>query len=398
VVHAIRRLKEIAGEDRLPRVVPSNCSKRAPYLDHVEDALRDYWNLGRNLILAWSPSRKGIDVLIIPHYALVLEPQCSDIGTTTIQKLLAGPKRLSATDLEAAATLFPEGVCEFIAIPTGVRSDAEKISELVERFGISYAAGQAVLLFDIVGFSRYSPLEQATQLNSLSYSINSAHARLLLRNIEMSFASTTTGDGFYIWSRDRSKQSNVNLYNFMHLVLADNAIARVKSRSNVTPSLRTAFHVGSFYEYHRSEGISPTTYTYIVGNVTIELARMMEHALPGQIVVGDFQAPTSDGINDGDASIDAKSFMESAQSTLSSLEGLILSGDAIDGIKCYLTGQENADGTYLVTRYRVTDKHGFTRYAFNAKVNIYRGNAAPIFLGIQDKELGVASAGGWERT
>jgi hypothetical protein len=40
----------------------------------------------------------------------------------------------------------------------------------------------------------------------------------------------------------------------------------------------------------------------------------------------------------------------------------------------------------------VTDKHGLTRYAYNAKINIYRENAEPIFLGVQDHDLKLPAA------
>ena len=75
----------------------------------------------------------------------------------------------------------------------------------------------------------------------------------------------------------------------MHLVLAYNAIARSKaSQRNAAPLLRTCFDIGGHYEFYQSEGLSPTVYNYIVGEVTIELARMIDKAIPGQIMVGDF--------------------------------------------------------------------------------------------------------------
>ncbi len=118
---------------------------------------------------------------------------------------------------------------------------------------------------------------------------------MLSKTIDISFArTTTTGDGFYNWNRDRSIQANINLYHFMHLVLADNAIARAKSSGNVTPLLRAAFHVGGHYEFYQSEGLNPAIYSYIVGDVTIELARLIERTVPGQVVVGDCDVPMPD--------------------------------------------------------------------------------------------------------
>ena len=77
--------------------------------------------------------------------------------------------------------------------------------------------------------------EQMMQLNSLSYSLNSAQSKLLTQRIGVDFSRTTSGDGFYIWNRDLTLNGNVNLYHFMQLVLADNAIAHKKARHNTVP-------------------------------------------------------------------------------------------------------------------------------------------------------------------
>ncbi|MCP6379998.1 hypothetical protein NL466_30310, partial [Klebsiella pneumoniae] len=79
---------------------------------------------------------------------------------------------------------------------------------------------------------------------------------------------------------------NVELYQLMQFILADNALARERAtRPESVPKLRACFHVGSHYEFYQSEGLNPTSFSYLVGQVTIELARMIEHAQPGQILV-----------------------------------------------------------------------------------------------------------------
>ena len=67
--------------------------------------------------------------------------------------------------------------------------------------------------------------------------------------------------------------------------------------------------------------------------------------------------------------------------------GMRLSGEEVTDIKCYLTGDSYDDGGFAVRRYRLTDKHGFTRDVYNTKINIYRRHGEPIFLGIQDHDL-----------
>jgi len=87
-----------------------------------------------------------------------------------------------------------------------------------------------------------------------------------------------------------------------------------------------------------------------------------------------------------------------AQEKLSQLNGLILSGDSIESIKCYLTGRAQPDGTFTIRKLAINDKHGLSRNVFNAKINIYRLAAEPILLGIEDRllrsdELAIRTAG-----
>ncbi|MDP6842529.1 MAG: hypothetical protein QGH73_12695, partial [Rhodospirillales bacterium] len=134
--------------------------------------------------------------------------------------------------------------------------------------------------------------------------------------------------------------------------------------------------------------LNPTIYSYIVGDVTIELARLIERTVPGQVVVGDFDVPMPGADSGTSSRVDTVDFIERTQETLSSLKGLVLSGEPVEAIKCYLTGERASDDSYTVKKYLVTDKHGLTRNAYNAKINIYRGNSDPIFLGVQDHQLG----------
>ncbi len=90
--------------------------------------------------------------------------------------------------------------------------DTELISDLVRRYGVSLVRGRAVVLLDAVEFSRHSPLEQMAMLNSLAYSVNSAYRQLLSKDIQVNFARTTTGDGFYIWNRAKTVDANNALY------------------------------------------------------------------------------------------------------------------------------------------------------------------------------------------
>ncbi|MEE9287173.1 MAG: hypothetical protein V3W33_03760, partial [Gammaproteobacteria bacterium] len=142
-------------------------------------------------------------------------------------------------------------------------------------------------------------------------------------------------------------------------------------------------------EFYQAEGLHPTMYNYIVGDVTIELARMVEYALPGQILVGDFQTtiPESDAPEANLIPINTINFIDKLQESLTKLRGIELSGEKIESIKCYLTGERGRNGEFKISKYKITDKHGMTRNVYNAKINIYRKGGEPIFLGIQEKDV-----------
>ena len=116
--------------------------------------------------------------------------------------------------------------------------------------------------------------------------------------------------------------------------------------------------------------------------------------MPGQILVGDFLAELQSSSLDEEESqvhLDAVTFLERAQGNLAKLSGLELSGEKVSAIKCYLTGERLESGEFSIRKLQIKDKHGLSRTAYNAKVNIYRELAQPILLGIEDKKLDTGS-------
>ncbi len=396
----IRRIVDYSPYlDQLAGLAQEMGLRQRSNLVHLERSLHGHWSLGQNNILSWSPLDQGVLILVVPHYAIADYTAPREDGSRPrlsphfITELISGDRQLSIQQMQKVARLLE---VEPIYVPlreplTGSAVETQIVEKMIRRYGINYVANRAVTLFDIVGFSLLTPFEQMTQLNSLSYSLNSAHAKMLEQHVDLDFARSSSGDGFYIWNRDEGLEASVNLYHFMHVVLADNAIARSKATSKAVPRLRACFHVGSCYEFHQAEGLNPTMQDFIVGDVTIELARMIEAAQPGQILVGDFLAEIEpeDRAREGfvDPNIDAVKFLERAQGNLAQLSGMELAGERVTAIKCYLTGEQVAEGVFNIRRLVIRDKHGLSRVAFNAKVNIYRESARPILLGIQDKKL-----------
>ncbi len=399
----IRRIADFSPYlDQLAGLAQEMGLRQRSNLVQLERMLHQHWSLGQNNILSWASLDEGILILVVPHYAIAeyTTPRADNlpprVSARFVTELISGERQLTFTQMQKVARLLD---VQPIYVPlreplSGHPVETQIIEKMIRRYGINYIASRAVTLFDIVGFSLLTPFEQMTQLNSLSYSLNSAQAKMMEQEVGINFARSSSGDGFYIWNRDEGLEANVNLYHFMHIVLADNAIARSKALSRAVPRLRACFHVGSCYEFHQAEGLNPTMHDFIVGDVTIELARMIEAALPGQILVGDFLA-----VNNGkdidptqsQANLDAVTFLKRAQGNLAKLSGLELSGEKVTAIKCYLTGENMGGGEFNIRRLQIRDKHGLCRVAYNAKVNIYRETAQPILLGIEDRKLPVPS-------
>lgn len=367
----------------------------------LENALRRHWRLGQNIVLCWTPLAEGIELLIVPHYYLGrFAGSLSDaspldrldlLNGRFIRQLISGRRQMSREDFDGAASRL-ELTPTRIELPICMLRDEAALQAaegLIKRYSISHEPHRAVLLFDIADFSLFTPFEQASQLNSLSYSLNSAYSKLRRHNIDVHFARTTTGDGFYIWNRDVSPRGNLELFQFMLAVVADNAIARRKAQGRTVPSLCTGFHIGSHYEFSQVDGVNPTLYSYIVGEATIELARMVELARPGQIFVGEFQTrvPTSTREAAFLIDVDSQRFVERANKHLQRLRGMELSGERIESMHCFLTGENGPSAGHAARRYRITDKHGRSRHAFNLRINIYAGGR-PLILGMQTERRG----------
>jgi hypothetical protein len=275
----------------------------------------------------------------------------------------------------------------FIKLPTALGEEPEvqaAVEQIIKRYGIGYVASRAVLLFDIVDFSLFTPFEQASQLNSLSYSLNSAYNKLQARGIVINFARTTTGDGYYVWNRDLGHEANRALFQFMLLVVADNAMARAASRGNTVPMIRTAYHIGSHYELYQAEGINPTVFSYIVGDVTIELARLLASAEPSQLMLGDFRVQGVQG--DDSHRQSAIEFVALMDQQLGALDGVQLAGKPVSELSCRLTGTDPSDDSSPPQRIRITDKHGLSRDAFNLQVTMQVGEET-LALGLAREQL-----------
>jgi hypothetical protein len=372
-------------------------------LKSLETTLRKQWRLGQNIVLCWSQNDNGLLVLLVPHYFLGNYSALGDASGENsneafIRQLISGRRRMErdvffevAKRLDVSAT--------FIKLSEPLGEDApviDAVEQIIKRYGISYVASRAVLLFDIADFSLYTPFEQASQLNSLSYSLNSAYNKLLTRGIEINFARTTTGDGYYVWNRDLSAEANQDLLHFLLLVIADNTLAQEASKGNTVPVIRTAYHIGSHYELYQAEGVNPTVFSYIVGDVTIELARMVDLAQPGQIFVGDFEVALFSSVEGDDSSArhNTLEFLAHCSQECAKLLGIQFSGEAIAALSCKASEAAADDGSMVARRFRLTDKHGMSRSAYNLQISLETAAGRSWSLGLGDDALPARPTGG----
>ncbi len=179
-------------------------------LKALEQTLRKQWRLGQNIVLCWSPDERGMLVILVPHY--FLGNYCAQPGGSAgtndneafVRDLISGKRQKTRDELFAVAQRLDVSPT-FIKLSSPLSDEGnvlDAVEQLIKRYGLSFVNSRAVILIDIAEFSLYTPFEQASQLNSLSYSLNSAYNKLLSRGIEINFARTTTGDGYYVWNRD----------------------------------------------------------------------------------------------------------------------------------------------------------------------------------------------------
>lgn len=346
----------------------------------LEQTLRKQWRMGQSIVLCWSADERGLLVIFVPHYYLgnycasgSSDSEETQTNEAFIRDLISGQRRKSREQLFAVAQRL-DVAPTFIRLSTPLSEEENvvgAVEQLIKRYGLSYVDSRAVLLFDISEFSLYTPFEQASQLNSLSYSLNSAYTKLLAQGIDVNFARTTTGDGYYVWNRDLLADTNQGLFYFMLLVVADNAVARAASRGNTVPVIRTAFHVGSHYELYQAEGVNPTVFSYIVGQVTIELARIVDLARPHQILLGDFNCTVSeDEATPGEPLVATPDFVDDCNRGLTVISGVPLSGKTIRSMACRLSESVLETGESIPNRLQIKDKHGLVRDAFNLCIDV----------------------------
>ena len=374
-------MNSAGGESKTGGVAAS--LESSPLADKLDEAAAALWDLGAKSLLGWRPCEGGIEVLMMPYDVIV--GRAADFG-----RLLHGPRLMGARTFEVARALTDAvPVCLPTQIPIGEEGELAELAERVlRRYSVTETRHRAVGLLDIVGFSRLEPMFQVAQLNSLQQSISNAHRLLQRVGVDINLARSTTGDGYYVWNREKGLRADLATYLVMLLTTTDNALAR-RFNAELAPTIRSCFSIGSHFSYHQVEQLRPAGHRYIVGDVTILLARMMDRCLPGQILIGYFRRPLENAREVGTVT-----FATRAAAMIGKLPAARLRGGDLTGARCYLTGRRDASGRFGISRFYIQDKHGFRHAAFNQKFNVHMrapGGAEAldaVYLGRQHEDLG----------
>lgn len=348
----------------------------------IDFVLHSSWRLGKTIVAGWAYQGSRISFCFSEPYNVL--GRATELPRLIRGKRMMGPRTFAETCKALRARAVQ------MELPFSIGSAKGEINpllieNLVKRYAVMETASRAVVLFDIVGFSKHTPLEQVAQLSSLEYSINSAVKRMNTAGLRTELARSTVGDGFYVWNRAKGVEADLRCWLALLLILADNALARQKGDARLVPTLRAAFSIGSHFSYHQVEGTQPRGFEYIVGDVTITLARIIAKALPGQVLAGSFSRELPAGAREG--MLDTPAFLARATVMAEKLNDVEIGHLPLLAMRAAPTGSaaSRKNGSLL---YRIGDKHGYLHQAFNIRATIERDGSDSLTLGLAADQLG----------
>jgi hypothetical protein len=361
-------------------------AKHGASLRALHQTLYSLWQFGGNALVAWVPTRFGIEVLAVPKIRLFNTPNL--------------PRRVFLGERQMGRQTFAEVADAFGLQPIELRLDQTVgddpdalppalVEQVFNDFAVSKTEHRAVVLLDIVGFTRFSPEEQASQLATLEFALNIAVEAGREQGLSLDIARSTTGDGFYMWNREKGVAADVNLFATLVMFMTYHSLLRrrVKAAAAV-PTLRTAISIGSHYNYRQPNRDGTQNAEYIVGDVTISLARLIQRTSAEQIVVGDFQRPD----DRSEHTIAADGFLQLVGEQLAGIKGLSILGNPLQRFAFYLTGPRQTDGNFGIQKLKIVDKHGFEHFGYNGKINIFLESGESFYCGLQHADLVAAMA------
>lgn len=350
----------------------------------LHDRLREVWLLGANIVIGWRAAPGAVELVYVPSLDLPL--------VARRHGGLLEPNR-HIGDRNRYDTLRRAGcLCEVVPLTFDLGEDeatADQMGSILRYYTVTHSRCRGVALFDIVSFSHQSPFVQISQINILSHHANLAASCLESAGLPIDLNMSTTGDGFYVWNRKTGLAEDLALFYATSLVLAFNKAATIDKPENSIPALRCCFGFGDHYEYYQASGTKPDSRGFIVGDVTVTLARLIGAALPNQFLISRRARETGESDDGGDAPprIEILSFWEFAQSNAELLAGLPLADAKIGRVAFTLTGDRASETESSINVYDVIDKHGFENRCLNARVSAHDSRERRIDCGLATEDL-----------
>ena len=353
----------------------------------LDASLRRISSLGANVIVGWRFLAAGIKVAFVPSYDL------PSMAKAFPNLLRFG--RMVETDAEFSAMVTRGCGEQIITILEAFnqRGETERaINDAIRHFSVTQSDCRAVALFDIVNFSIHSPFEQITQVSVLSHYIRFAARRCEALGLPIDLCMSTTGDGFYVWNAYEGLDADVALFCASMLALAYSTSARDLAETQSVPRLRCGLHFGSNYEYFQTASSRTNAGSFIIGDVTIDLARLLSKAKQDQLLIGAYSRELGETEAElrktyGITRIETAAFMAYAQQQFTKFIGLPIPGGKITEVKAYLTGPQATENVFSIKKFYVADKHGLEHPCYNGKFNVMVSNGTGVYFGLQQRDL-----------
>ena len=360
----------------------TDAAHKGPLKRQLNNLFFNLWSFGSNSLVAWTATRMGIDIISTPKVRLFNTENPH-------HRVFRGSRNLeSGIFKEVSESVDSEPMEIRLDFKIGEDETGLSVDEVEEIFA-NYATfktdHRAVALLDIVGFSKHTPEAQASQLSTLEFALNIAEESCKQKGLPVEMRRSTTGDGFYIWNRKTGPDADVALFVLLKLFLTYySGLKRAITEKNAAPDIRTAASVGSHYSFYApGRDVLYTSDEYIVGDVTINVARLIGKTNTHQIVIGAFKRP---GLP-GEPEYNPERIIEAASNKLQEFHGMPLFGSPVQRFASYITGPKREDGRYKKQKMRVVDKHGFEHICYNAKVNVFLDGDDPYYIGLQHADL-----------
>ena len=339
--------------------------------EELARSLRKIYSHGANLVIGWYLAANGIKVLHLPSYALSMTPGFSAHTLTRGKFIKKEADFHRRSKMGAKVTNVP--------LSFDISNDASTIStldRLMRQFSISYYPWRCVSMFDMTGFSKYEPFEKITLITMLSHHITVAAEKCRQLELPVDINMTSTGDGFSVWNERVGTGADVALYTVTMLTLIYNNAALGVARHAAVPNLRCCVSFGEHFEYFQHKTDTRDPQAFIVGDITVELTRMMSGAVDNQILIGSHKRRGEKG-----RVVDTPRFVKLAQSGLDRLTGMQIPGGKIGGVSGYLTGERAVDDAFA------GGTHELRPACFNAKLDVTDESGSKDQIGCLDSDL-----------